>query len=119
MTITTTYQDVVQFSSDRFTPITVAESDRTRVIVACFEPGQFIPVHTPGVDLTLTVLEGEGTLVAGDQESDVAPGTVAFVPAGEARGITASSRLITLFAVTPPPTEADHRDVVAGLKSGG
>lgn len=117
MTITTTYQGIVQFSRDQFNPIIVAESARTRVILACFEPGQFIPVHTPGVDLTLTVLEGDGTLVASDQENDITSGTLAFIPAGEARGITASTRLITLFTVTPPPTEADHQEVVAGLKS--
>ena len=53
------YQEVVDFRPERFNPVVCAESDRTKVILACFEPGQFIPVHSPGVDLTLVVLNGE------------------------------------------------------------
>lgn len=117
MALTTPYQQAIQFRGDRFNPITLAESTRTRVILACFRPGQFIPVHRPEIDLTLVVLEGEGVLDSGDQKSTVAPGAVAFIPAGEARGIRASTPLIALFIVTPLPTEADHRDVIAGLQA--
>jgi quercetin dioxygenase-like cupin family protein len=53
------------FQPSRFNPVVLAESERTKVILACFEPGQFIPVHHPRVDLTLVVLDGEGTMVAG------------------------------------------------------
>lgn len=116
MSFTRSYQRAVQFNPEQFNPITLAESAQTRVILACFEPDQFIPVHSPPIDLTLVVLEGEGTLVAGDSRRAIAPGTVAFVPAGEARGIEASSQLVALFTVTPPPTAADHKDVVAGLQ---
>lgn len=96
----------------------LAENERVKVILACFEPGQFIPVHRPGVDLTSVVLEGEGRLVAGEQEMEIAPGATFFVPAGEARGILARTRLVIMHIVTPPPTEADHVQVMAGLQRG-
>ncbi len=96
----------------------LAENERVKVILACFEPGQFIPVHRPGVDLTSVVLEGEGRLVAGEQEMEIAPGATFFVPAGETRGILARTRLVIMHIVTPPPTEADHVQVMAGLQRG-
>jgi quercetin dioxygenase-like cupin family protein len=112
------YRDAVDFHPERFNPITLAENERAKVILACFEPGQFIPVHRPGVDLTLIVLEGEGQIVAGEREETVQPGAVAFVPAGETRGIKAATRLVILHVVTPPPTQEDHVQVMAGLRAG-
>ena len=66
----------------------------------------------------LLVLEGEGRLVAGDREEAARPGTMVFVPAGEARGLKAETRIVALHVVSPPPTEADHAEVVARLKEG-
>jgi quercetin dioxygenase-like cupin family protein len=118
MSMVTTYQQAVAFQPDKFNPVVLAENERVKIILACFEPGQFIPVHQPGVDLTLIVMEGEGTLVTGDREQRISPGTIAFVPAGETRGIQATSRLALMHVVSPPPTHADHVQVVAGLKRG-
>lgn len=112
------YQEAVAYRPERFNPLALAENDRVKVILACFEPGQFIPVHRPGVDLTLVVLEGEGQVVAGEHETAVGPGATAFVPAGEARGVRAETRLALLHVVTPPPTDADHTQVMAGLQRG-
>jgi quercetin dioxygenase-like cupin family protein len=118
MAIVTTVERAAAFRPDKFNPVVIAENERVKVILACFEPGQFIPVHQPGVDLTLVVMEGEGTIVAGEQEEPLRPGTIAFVPAGEARGIQAATGLTLMHVVTPPPTDADHILVVAGLKRG-
>ncbi len=112
------YADRVAFQPQRFNPVVLAESEHTKVILVCFEPGQFIPVHRPGVDLTLVVLEGEGQIVAGEEEQRVGPGAVAFVPAGEARGIKAETRLVLMHVVAPPPTEEDHAQVMVGLQRG-
>lgn len=112
------YKDIATFRPERFNPVGFAGNEQVRVIVASFEPGQFIPVHRPGINLTLTVLEGEGTIVAGDKEEKVGPGSLAFIPAGEARGIRADSRLVILHIVTPLPSEADHGEVAAGFERG-
>jgi quercetin dioxygenase-like cupin family protein len=118
MAVITTLQQAAAFRPDKFNPVVLAENERVKIILACFEPGQFIPVHQPGVDLTLIGMEGEGTLVAGDQEQPIRPGTIAFVAAGEARGIQATTRLTLMHVVSPPPTDADHVQVAAGLKRG-
>lgn len=112
------YRTAVAFTPERFHPVPVAQSERTRVLLVCLEPGQFIPVHSPGVDLTVVVLEGTGMLVAGEREETISPGAVAFAPAGAARGLQAATRLVVLNVVTPPPTEADHAEVTAGLRRG-
>lgn len=57
--VLTSYQQAATFTGQRFNPVVLTENERVKVILACFEPGQFIPVHQPGVDLTLTILEGK------------------------------------------------------------
>lgn len=112
------YQDLAAFRPERFNAVGLAGNQRAKALLACFEPGQFIPVHRPGVDVTLVVLEGRGQLVAGERETHIGPGAVAFIPAGEARGILAETRLVLLNVVTPPPTDADHAEVAVGLQRG-
>ena len=112
------YNTLASFTPDRFHPIPFGQSERSRALLVCLEPGQFIPVHAPGVDIVFVILEGEGTLIAGDHEEIVGPGAIAFAAAGEARGLLARTRLIAVHVVSPPPTEADHAAVMAGLKRG-
>lgn len=112
------YREAVSFRPEKFNPIMIAGSSHIKAVLTCLEPGQFIPVHRPGVDMLLLVLEGEGQLVAGDREEAAGPGTIAFAPAGEARGLRAGTRLVALHVVSPPPTEPDHVEVAARLKQG-
>jgi len=114
----TSYQQAVDFRPEQFNPVMIAENERVKVILASFEPGQFIPVHRPDVDLTLVILEGKGRLVTGKQEKEVGSGAMAFVPAGEARGLKAETKLVVLHVVTPPPTKADHVEVRRKLQNG-
>ena len=112
------YHDAVTFRPERFNPVLVAAGAHMKAVLTCLEPGQFIPVHTPGVDMALLVLEGDGQIVAGDVQEAIHPGAVVFVPAREARGVKAETRLVALHLVSPPPTEKDHFEVMAKLKQG-
>lgn len=112
------YADKVSFDPTRFKPVLLAESERAKSLLVCFEAGQFIPVHAPQVDMALAVLEGTGSMVCGDAEEAIGPGTVAFVAAGEKRGVRADTRLVILHVVTPRPTAEDHAQVMAGLQAG-
>lgn len=116
--LVSSYRSAAAFRWERFNAVPISQSECTRVLLVCLEPGQFIPVHTPGVDLTVVVLEGEGRLAVGDREETIAPGAIAFAPAGTTRGLKATTRLVVLNVVTPPPTDADHAEVAAGLKRG-
>lgn len=117
-TIVTDYRESARFDAERFSPVALAQTERLKVVLTCFEPGQFIPVHAPGVDMALVILEGNGLVVAGQMESSVGPGAIVVVPAGEFRGVKASTRLIAVHVVSPPPVESDHAAVQAGLRQG-
>ena len=117
-TILASYGDATAFRPERFNPVPVAGGAHMKAVLTCLEPGQFIPVHRPGVDMVLVVLEGEGQMVAGDAQEAVRPGAVIFVPAGEARGVKAETKLVALHVVGPLPTEKDHVEVMARLKQG-
>jgi quercetin dioxygenase-like cupin family protein len=112
------YRESVAFGAQRFNPVPIEGNERARALLVCFEPGQFIAVHRPRVDLTVVALEGEGLLVAGERDESIVPGTIAFVPAGEVHGVPATTRLVVLTVVTPPPTDADHAEVASRLRRG-
>ena len=111
------YTDLAAFRPEQFNPLGLAQSEHMKLVLVCLEPGQSIPAHEPGVDMALIVIEGEGTLISGDQEQPVRPGSIGFVPAGVRRGVKALTRLIALHTVSPPPTAQDHAQVVAQLSA--
>lgn len=112
------YRESASFRPEKFNPVVIAGGAHMKAVLTCLEPGQFIPVHRPGVDMLLLVLDGEGRVVTGDREEPAQAGTVVFAAAGEARGLRADTRLLALHVVSPPPTDADHVEVVARLKQG-
>jgi len=110
--------ELKSFGDQKFNPVGVYASGQMKVIAAFFRPGQFIPVHTPGVDVVFYIIEGSAELVAGDQRLTVGPGELIVVPRGEKRGIRALSELTALHIVQPVPSEADHAEVHQKLSQG-
>jgi quercetin dioxygenase-like cupin family protein len=117
-TILDDYRGVTSFQPDRFSPVVLGGTERMKVVLTCFEAGQFIPLHAPAVDMCLVVLEGAGEVVAGQRRAAIGPGSIVIVAAGQERGIKATTRLVAVHLVTPPPTEQDHAGVQAGLGRG-
>jgi quercetin dioxygenase-like cupin family protein len=110
---------LAKFDPQKFAAVTLAQTPRSKTMLVCLEPGQAIPVHSPGIDLTLVVLEGEATLVAGEEELNRArAGAAVVVQAGQPRGIRADVRTLALVVVSPPPTEQDQRVVDERLGRG-
>ncbi len=113
--IFTSFEKELVQDDSAFSPIPVYTSSDYRVILAYFKAGQFIPVHTPKIDLVLLVHSGKGEVVAGDRKFEVKPGDVVIVPRGEKRGVKALSDMEILHLVSPPPTDADHEEVARKL----
>ena len=112
-------RDAAAFDSQRFNAITLAQTPHSKTMLVCLEPGQSIPVHSPGIDLTLTVLDGRATLVSGQDElARAGPGATLHAAASQRRGIRAEERTLALVIVSPPPTAEDHREVAEHLKKG-
>lgn len=112
------YGKLVHYDKERFNAIALGEGAHLKALLTTFLPGQFIPLHTPDVDLALLVLRGKGWLVVGEREMELGPGSVALVPQGIRRGIRATTRMILFQVVAPPPTESDHTEVQSKLARG-
>ena len=57
--------------------------------------------------------------MAGDTDLEKAgPGAMLIAEAGQARGIRADQRTTMLVVVSPPPTDADHREVMEHFRKG-
>jgi quercetin dioxygenase-like cupin family protein len=108
------------YDDETFSAQTIHETERQKVVLGYFEPGQFIPVHAPDSDVTVTVVSGTGLVRDGDDEHRVEPGDVVAIPAGTDRGVRADddTRLEATLVTAPPPTDAEHAPVRKGLKRG-
>lgn len=107
------------YDEQRFSAREVFRSDRSKVVLGYFEPGQFIPVHAPDSDVTVVVQSGGGIVREGDRDHEVVPESVVSVPAGTDRGIRAGDDGLEAVLVTaPPPTDAEHDPVREGLQRG-
>ncbi len=101
-----------------FSPVPVYTSKDYKVILAYFKAGQFIPVHTPGIDLVLLVHTGNGEVVASDQRFNVKPGDLVVIPKGQKRGVRAITDMEILHLVSPAPGDGDHEEVARKISSG-
>ncbi|WP_226039338.1 cupin domain-containing protein [Natrinema sp. DC36] len=108
------------YDDDRFSARSVFRSDRMKVVLGYFEPGQFIPVHAPGSDVTICVRSGTGVVREDETEHVVGPDDVVVVEANVDRGVRADEdgRLEALLVTSPPPTDAEHEPVREGLERG-
>jgi quercetin dioxygenase-like cupin family protein len=116
--IVTSFDKERVLDDSAFSPVPVYTSEDYRVILAYFKAGQFIPVHTPNIDLVLLVHSGKGEVVAGDVRMDVKAGDLIVVPKGEKRGVRAISDMEVLHLVSPPPNDSDHEEVAKKLSQG-
>ena len=110
--------ELKSFGDKKFAPNVVYQSAGIKVVLAYFKTGQFIPVHTPEVDLVLYILEGEAEVVAGDERLTARKDDLIIVPKGLKRGVKALTELTILHVVQPPPSEEDHKQVHAKLAEG-
>jgi len=108
------------YDDRRFSAQEVFRTDRARVVCGYFEPGQFIPVHTPASDVIVSVRAGTGIVRDGEDTHRVSPGDIVAVEAGTARGIRADEdeRLEVSLVTAPPPSDAEHEPVRAGIQRG-
>ena len=73
-------EELKSFDEGKFNPIAVYQTDNIKVIAAYFKEGQFIPVHTPQVDVVIYVIEGEAEIVAEDKKFVVKKNDLVVVP---------------------------------------
>lgn len=105
------------YSDEQFTAQTISESEQMKVVLGYFGPGQFIPVHAPDSDITIAIQSGTGVIRDGSDEHTVESGDVIVVKAGIDRGVKAGeTQLEALLVTAPPPSDAEHEPVRAGIR---
>ncbi len=102
----------------KFVPKAVYQSKGMKVVLAYFKAGQFIPVHSPEVELVLCIIDGKAEVVAGEERIAAGKHDIIIIPKGEKRGVKALSELTVLHVVQPPPSDMDHKEVHARLAQG-
>lgn len=116
--ITKNIESLSAFRADHYNAVALGGSGNCKIMLVCLEPGQFIPVHQPRIDLCLLILDGNGILSDGQTEQKAGPGDLLFCVAGESRGVMAETRVVALAIVTPPPGPQDHEKVKRMLQEG-
>jgi uncharacterized protein (DUF2249 family) len=115
--VITSFEKERQYSDSSFAPVPIYTTPSYRVLLTYFKAGQFIPVHTPKVDLIFVVHSGRGIAVVGNERRKVSPGDIVVVPKGVRRGILAETDMEALHVVSPPPDERDHEEVSQKIAS--
>jgi uncharacterized protein (DUF2249 family) len=116
--IFTSFEKERNYDPGSFSPVPVYTSKDYKVIMAYFKAGQFIPVHSPGIDLVLFMYNGRGEVVAAESRFQVKPGDIVIVPRGQKRGIKAETDMEVLHIVSPSPSDSDHEEVANKLATG-
>lgn len=111
-------RDLKSLNDSRFSPNPVYQTSDMKVVLAYFKPGQFIPVHSPQVDVVLYILEGEAEVVTGDRTVTATKDDLIIVPKGLKRGVKALSEVSLLHVAQPPPGEKEHNEVHRKLAEG-
>ncbi len=111
----TSFDKERSYLDDRFSPINVHNGPGYRVILTYIKAGQFIPVHSPGVDLVYAVFRGSGFAYVDGKKRKISPGDILVVSAGKSRGIEAETDMEALHIVSPIPDESDHEEVMRKL----
>ncbi len=94
---------LVEFSKENFVPKQIHIGETVGAVLLCFEPGQTMPVHPhPGAhEVILYGIEGEGTLVIGEEEKPLKKGALIFckgeIPIGPKN--TGKDRFIVLVVL--------------------
>lgn len=95
--------DVLQFDSERLRPTLLHNSPRMRVVLFAFQPGQEMAPHTAPSEICFHIVEGEGAVLIGEEEQEVAAGAVVFCPPDVLHGIKARQSMTVLAVIAPSP----------------
>lgn len=115
----TSFEIERSYDDEHFSTHSIFQSERMKVALGYFAPGQFIPVHAPDSDVTIAVRSETGIVREGTNEHAVAPDDVVVVEAGTRRGVKAdNTRLEALLVTAPPPSDEEHEPAREGLRRG-
>jgi quercetin dioxygenase-like cupin family protein len=101
MTIPIANIDDLGFAPDGARLASVLEADNMRVLLLSLGEGQAVAPCQMSLTVLYLVLEGRGRLQVGDEESELAVGSLAIVPKDAVRSIQSETRMRVLAVQAP------------------
>lgn len=81
-------------------------SQNAEIVLGCISRGGEALPHTHEIqEQFIYILSGEGVISSGGEDQSLAPGSLAYIPAGVAHGIAALSEKLEMFIIYSPPLE--------------
>ena len=96
-------EDLVDYESGRVVSRTFAQNDRVSLTLFAFDKEEEISMHTTSGDAMVHVLDGEGLITIGDDQSVVKAGEVIVMPADIPHALFAEKQFKMLLIVVKRP----------------
>lgn len=94
-----------QFSDQRPVSQLLMDSPDMRVIGFCLKAGQTVSPHRSPYRVFMTVLQGRGHMLAGENERPVRMGDWAACEPNELHGFTAEEDMVVMAVIAPSPSK--------------
>lgn len=97
--------ELMEYSQEYPVSKLVHDSAKARVVLFCLENGQEIPPHISASEVVMQVIEGEGSILAGEEEHPARRGTIVACATKEPHGFKAAKdrRMVILAIIAPRP----------------
>lgn len=92
----TNLEELKEFSNVDFIKKELVVTDNFKLLLICFEPGQEVSPCVMERSTAFYIVEGQGKVLAADQEHDVTKGSMVQIGPDLTRQIKANSRLVVL-----------------------
>ncbi|MEW6034525.1 MAG: cupin domain-containing protein [Chloroflexota bacterium] len=93
-----------QFDSKRYVSRLLHDSEKSRVVLFCLEPGQVLPPHESTSEVVFYCVEGKSIILIGEEEVVLGPKALVVCPPLVSHGIKAAGRSTVLAIITPRPS---------------
>ena len=96
-----------ELRADRHATALMHDEANSRVVFFALGPGQSVPVHSSASTVVVTVVEGSGTFIGGEEKSKLLAGQSAVYAPNEPHGMTADKYGLRFVAVISPSPAHD------------
>jgi quercetin dioxygenase-like cupin family protein len=98
-----------QFAERGIVSKTLHESQTSKIVLMCFEPGQALSEHTSPFEAVIQVLQGRADFKLGDKVHDAKAGALYVMPVGLTHAVTAKERFVFLLTMIRTSAPAQIR----------
>ena len=98
-TFTAKLDEMIQFADKGIVSKSIYDSKHSKVVLFCFEEGQFLSEHTAPFDAAVYILEGEARITIDGEPHTVKGGEMIIMPANKSHALKAVTRYKMLLVM--------------------